>query len=165
MNGTPLVRLVAPLFVMLISCASEPQDSGRGVDPSAPNESVETTSQAITDCGGCKPGIMGGTDCSSCTCKPVNLSEDCRSILNAKCKSIYPVDCNADGSCSCGPVAKPNNRTCWQACGVYSPTRTCQCDAACSRFGDCCFDKATFCSGCSCAADCSVTKNCCATCF
>jgi hypothetical protein len=152
-------RIVPFLFLAVAACAEGPLSDPESADPGP----IESVAQNSTICLGCNPSPGG--KCQSCTCTPDNLSTPCRKNLEERCDSIYPIDCAPDGSCRCGPVAKPNGRTCWQACGVYDPARSCQCDSACASYGDCCYDKATYCSGCSCASTCSITKNCCVNCF
>ena len=50
-------------------------------------------------------------------------------------------------ACDGGGGPGPGGDSCEGRCGQYDPAQTCQCDDACTQFGDCCGDFEQICSG------------------
>lgn len=74
-----------------------------------------------------------------------------------------------DGSSNAGPgwfiddvlvTAAPPAGTCQTRCGAYAAAASCQCDAACGVYGDCCSDLSTTCGGCQDNDDCKLPDGC-----
>ncbi|MFO0564874.1 MAG: hypothetical protein U0263_04380 [Polyangiaceae bacterium] len=102
---------------------------------------------------GCDPA-NGGADCPGmCIAK-----KTCGGIANLPCPtgnecvddptdSCDPGNGGADCSGVCVPKTTPPaaKNTCSGHCGGPSDDKSCYCDAACTKYGDCCADYAKFC--------------------
>ncbi len=84
----------------------------------------ETCGSCSQDCGACKGVDAGsGAKCGDYVCASTETCETC------------PTDC---GSCMDGGGGGPGS--CQGKCGKYDATSTCQCDASCKQYSDCCSD-------------------------
>lgn len=150
------------MIVLLAAC---------GAPVETRDDSIDRAAQPLGSyCTGCTPGSDGistGKDCNYCKCEEQgpDLPNACSDNLEKHCRKDLKITCTGN-TCQCTDlVAAP--ATCRGRCGDYNSIAPCQCDTACSYYGDCCADKGPACpvkKTCSCDPLCGVKGNCCATC-
>jgi aqualysin 1 len=74
-----------------------------------------------------------------------SASINCIAGVNGSPNVLLYVDFN-DGQFDCGGGGDPGGDSCEGRCGQFDPAETCQCDALCTQFGDCCGDFEEVCS-------------------
>jgi len=149
MNMNRLTAGVLLAIAATVGCnverTSDPPAPSRGPDFTPAPDPVQAVSQGIlvTSCS------MNGQNCE---CTGTSGEKDwknrCIEELKKKCPSGSAPACN-DTRCTCTMGLVSASGTCSSQCGVFSPSRTCQCDSNCRTFGDCCFDHNTLCVSCA----------------
>ncbi|WP_428266182.1 S8 family serine peptidase [Haliangium sp.] len=165
---------------------------GAAIGSDSATQTISGTSMASPHVAGaiaqmlsCQPGL---------TPAQVEAQLDAKAIANAMSNEQGAQDLflcsdfsssSSAGACACGgepPPPPPPGGSCEGRCGQFDSTAECQCDDACTQFGDCCDDKAELCDGpqpgpdtcfqacgvfdsgrdCQCDSACSFFGDCCA---
>ncbi|MCB9738911.1 MAG: hypothetical protein H6747_06555 [Deltaproteobacteria bacterium] len=94
-----------------------------------------------------------GNPCTTDSCSTVSGCIATPMVNGAECGA--GAACYAGTCCSCGAGQACNEygqcvstASCKQRCGEYSKEAACQCDAECTKYGDCCADKDALCGAC-----------------
>jgi hypothetical protein len=174
-NRGLLSALSVPAAILLaVGCATPPGESEnanlRGNSVLTSNDVEQISQMIVTNCQldqkNCRCISLGPQDAAT-------WKNDCLAELARRCPPGSAPACD-DNECTCAKGLVAATGTCSGQCGLFSAGRSCQCDSACSSFGDCCFDYRTMCvscagscgtfdarRGCQCDSQCQSFGDCC----